>query len=259
MNNALIGYTGFVGGSIRRQSDTTFTDLYNSKNIGDIRGNEYDLVVCAGISAEVWRANQEPEQDMANIQGLLDHLDHVQAKQFVLISSVDVFPTPIGVNEDSEIDPTQSAAYGRNRYAAEEFVRSRFENHLVMRLAGLFGEGMKKNLVFDLMTGNDPNEWTNAKSVFQMYDMSRIWADMQTALENNLQLVHCTAAPITTGDIATEAFGAELAGNPEKDVRVYDFMTKHAALFGGADTDNYFYDRTETIERIKAFVASQNA
>ncbi len=252
LSNALIGYTGFVGGNILRQSGDTFGQLFNSKNIADIRGQTYDLVVCAGITAEMWTANQAPAQDLTKIQQLLDQLATIQAKQFVFISTVDVFAQPNGVNEDTMIDPNSASVYGRNRFMAEQFIRQHFPHHVIMRLAGLFGEGMKKNLIYDLMNGNNPNAFTNPASVFQFYDISRLWSDIQIALQHNLAFVHCTAEPINARVVAKAVFDVELTGNPAKPARIYDFQTKYAALFGGRGM--YFYDTAATIQRIKAFV-----
>lgn len=251
LSNALIGYTGFVGGNILRQSGDTFTQLFNSKNIADIRQQTYNLVVCAGIAAEMWTANQDPAADLAKIQSLLDHLVTIQARQFVLISTVDVFAQPQGVNEDTVVNINAASAYGQNRFMAEQFVRRNFPDCLVMRLTGLFGEGMKKNLIYDLLNGNDPNAFTHPASVFQFYDVSRIWHDIQIALQHHLSLVHCTAEPINARLMAKAVFDFELTGNPTKPARVYDFQTKHARLFGGNGA--YFYDSDTTIQRIKAF------
>jgi hypothetical protein len=47
--DALIGHSGFVGTNLHRQRP--FDYLYNSKNIGDICGRSFELIVCAGIPA----------------------------------------------------------------------------------------------------------------------------------------------------------------------------------------------------------------
>lgn len=50
MTKALIGYTGFVGTTLLKQ--TKFDDFYRSTNINDIKGKKFDLVVCAGAPAK---------------------------------------------------------------------------------------------------------------------------------------------------------------------------------------------------------------
>src|SRR5262249_17224837 len=92
MADALIGSTGFVAANLLRQA--RFDDLYHHRNIADIRGRRYDTVVCAGARAEKWKANQAPEADREGIRALTDALEHVAARRFILISTVDVYPQP---------------------------------------------------------------------------------------------------------------------------------------------------------------------
>lgn len=253
MANALIGFTGFVGGNILRTAGNTFTDLYNSKNISDIRGKEYDLIVSAGMPAEVWKANQEPEQDWVRIQELLKNLAQVKAKQFALISTVDVFKDPVGVSENTLIDPESTAPYGKHRFYAEEAIRKQFANHLVIRLPGLFGQGIKKNLIFDILNGRDAGQFTHEDGVFQFYDLSHTWDDIQVGLRNNLSLVNFATEPISAKELAQEVFGMDFHSTTDKPPRKYDMHTLHAALFGG--NGHYLCSKAETIQRIKQFVS----
>src|SRR5947209_7236332 len=110
MRSALIGHTGFVGGTLLRQYP--FDDLYRSTNIGVIRGRSYDLVVCAGAPAAKWLANREPENDRACLAKLQDCLGQCQARRVVLISTVDVFADPRGVDEATPVDPAHTQPYG---------------------------------------------------------------------------------------------------------------------------------------------------
>src|SRR5262245_29185877 len=88
MPNALIGYTGFVGGNLLKQAP--FEGRFNSKNVEAIAGQTYDLVVCAGAPPEKWKANRNPEADGKAIGRLTAALEQVNAAQVVLISTVDV-------------------------------------------------------------------------------------------------------------------------------------------------------------------------
>src|SRR3989304_6365199 len=115
MAMALIGSTGFVGRNLARQ--TVFDDAYHSTNIGEIAGKSYDVVVCAGAPAAKWIANREPERDWHNLQRLMRCLGQVETGRLILISTVDVYPDPVGVDEASPIDPQKVTAYGRHRYA----------------------------------------------------------------------------------------------------------------------------------------------
>ncbi|MCX7123506.1 MAG: NAD(P)-dependent oxidoreductase [Gammaproteobacteria bacterium] len=149
MMSALIGYSGFVGSNLLEQKDFDF--LYNSKNIGDIRNKHFDLVVCAGVSATKWLANQNPEEDLLKIQGLIDHLQSVTAENFVLISTVDVYDFVDGVTENTLPNPALQEAYGKNRYFFEQWVSGHFKNYTILRLPGLFGPHLKKNFIYDMI------------------------------------------------------------------------------------------------------------
>lgn len=149
MKSALIGYTGFVGGNLELQYE--FNDKYNSKNIHEIVGKSFDLCICAGVKAQKWTANQNPEKDWEDIQSLINLLEQTHIKRFVLISTVDVYPQTINVDEDTEIDSSKLQAYGLNRYRLEEWVKSYYSDYLIIRLPGLFGQNIKKNFIHDIL------------------------------------------------------------------------------------------------------------
>ena len=112
MLKALIGHTGFVGGNLASQ--VAFDTTYNSTNIEDIRGRAYELVVCAGAPGAKWKANEDPDGDRASIERLMSCLASVSADHAVLISTVDVYPEPIKVNEETAIEQDEGSPYGRH-------------------------------------------------------------------------------------------------------------------------------------------------
>jgi hypothetical protein len=149
MSKALIGYTGFVGSNLHQQF--TFNDLYNSKNIHEIVNKSYDEVYCAGVRAQKWLANAQPQEDLDLIKSLIENIKQAKIKRFVLISTIDVYPNPVEVDEDSQIDETKQSTYGRNRYYLEQWVMRYFEDYLIVRLPGLFGQNLKKNFIYDMI------------------------------------------------------------------------------------------------------------
>src|SRR5438046_1711102 len=114
MRSGLIGYTGLVGGNLLRQA--SFQDLYNSRNIEEIAGRRYDLLVCAGAPASKWLANRDPEGDRRSLGRLMNALGQVQADRVVLISTIDVFPDSCLVDEGAEPDGSRQQPYGRHRH-----------------------------------------------------------------------------------------------------------------------------------------------
>lgn len=252
MTNCLVGYTGFVGNTLLKQAE--FSCLYRSTNIGDIEGKVFDTVVCAGAPAQKWIANHEPEADRQKIEGLIAHLKTIQCKTFILISTVDVFKSPIGVYEDTLVDETGLHAYGVHRRLLEKFVENHFTNHLIVRLPGLVGPGLRKNVIYDFLNGNNLHA-IESRGVFQFYPMVNLWYDIRAALDAGLRLVHLTAAPISVDDVSLQGFGKpfeqELAGTPGR----YDMRTRHAAVFGAKE--DHQYSARETIQAIRAYVQSE--
>lgn len=251
MRTALIGGSGFVGGTLRRQAH--FDALYNSRDIETIDGQHFDLVVCAGAPAAKWIANKEPAADRANLAGLMRHLERVTARSFLLVSTVDVYPDPVGVDEASAIDPAAGSAYGRHRFELERFCRDRF-GALVVRLPALFGAGLKKNAVYDLLHDNCL-DLIQPRSSFQFYDLSRLWGDVERVRRAGVDIVNFAVEPVTLAEIGRVAFGRELPENPRTPVARYDFRTRHAALWGRSD--GYAYGRDDVLRGLSAFVVAE--
>lgn len=194
-NSALIGYSGFVGSNLRSQGE--FDSLYNSKNINDIKDREFDLIVCAGVSAVKWWANANPLEDKKAIDDLAEKLRHVKCKSFVLISTIDVYNNPIQVDENTEIDKSLCSPYGLNRLLLEETIIEMFPDYRIIRLPGLFGDGLKKNYIYDLINSN-MLEKINLASSFQWYPLDKIYADLKLILQEPKGIFNFVTEPLPT-------------------------------------------------------------
>jgi nucleoside-diphosphate-sugar epimerase len=251
MSTALIGYTGFVGGGLLRSGD--WTDCYNSSNIGQISGKKYRRIVCAGIQAKKWWANQNPVEDWQGIESLLHSLDGADADEFVMISTVDVYMTPAAVDEDTPVDLANLHPYGLHRWRAEEHVRKKFPRCFILRLPGLFGPGLRKNLIFDMMHGRDLPQ-LDASTVYQYYNTERLAQDIETTVKAELPLVNISTEPVSTERLIREVFPAYPV--VDRGTRVsYDMRSKHAELFGGRG--HYMQDANTVLQEIRDFVARE--
>ena len=253
MNNALIGYSGFVGTTLRRQ--TTFEHLYRSTNINDINGKVFDIVVCAAAPAQKWLANLNPIDDKKNITQLIQRLKTIKCKHFILISTVDVFEKAIDIREDTLPSKNALHAYGTNRLILEDFVRETFENHLIVRLPGLVGPSLKKNIIFDLLNNNDINK-IDSEATFQFYPMTNLWFDISVALDNNLKLVHLTSEPTKVSDIAKYGFNLEFSNHVSETPAFYDMKTVHNELYN-SNIEGYMYTSKEVFQAVRAYAQSE--
>lgn len=169
----LIGYTGFVGSNLAKQR--AFTEYYNSQNITEMASKNIDLLICAGVSAAKWLANQEPETDIKNIENLKTQIIKNKINHCVLISTVDIYDTPLAVNENFIPDNAKQDFYGKHRYQLEQWIsqQKNINSYSIIRLPGLFGTHLKKNLIFDLMN-------PLAKSINK-----NLWQDLRGKLSSN--------------------------------------------------------------------------
>lgn len=251
-NNALIGFSGFVGSTLLKQ--THFDATFRSSTIKDIDEQLFDTVVCAAAPAQKWIANQNPIADRKNIESLVRHLSKIQCRTFILISTVDVFDSPIGADETTPVEEEGLHAYGFNRRYLEKFVAQNFPDHLIVRLPGLVGPGLKKNIIFDFLNNNGISR-IDSRGVFQFYPMVNLWPDIQVALHHRLKIIHFTSSPISVADVSYAGFGKHFAQETEQAPARYDIQTCHAHLFGAEG--RYQYTQREIIQAIRAYAQSE--
>ncbi|QJI20329.1 MULTISPECIES: NAD-dependent epimerase/dehydratase family protein [unclassified Pseudomonas] len=252
MSLALIGFTGFVGSTLLKQNE--FSACFRSTNIGEIDNLTFDTVVCAGAPAQKWIANQDPEADLKKIQDLIEHLKTVKCRNFVLISTVDVFKDAQSVDEDTAVDESGLHAYGLHRRLLERFVEANFADHLIIRLPGLVGPGLRKNVIFDFLNMNNLDA-IDSRGVFQFYPMVNLWFDIKLALAAGLKLVHFTAEPIKVSEISELGFGRNFNNILAGSAAAYDMQTKHAQVFGS--NGRYQYSCRDTVLAVRSYAQSE--
>ena len=306
--NALVGYTGFVGSNLYEAG--RFDAVYNSKNIEDAYGTNPDFLIYAGLRAEKYLANNAPQKDMELILQAEENIRRIHPRQLVLISTIDVFKEPRGVDETSDIDVEALHAYGYNRYQLELWVRENYPDALIVRLPGLFGKNIKKNFIYDYIhvipfmlkeskmkellqrdsalsnyytlqdngffkvkeleedeknilkdkfkgLGFSALNFTDSRSVYQFYDLSRLWQDIQIALDAGIKLWHPATEPVSAGELyeylTGERFVNELQGEPA----YYDYKTIHDSLFAGSG--GYISTKKGVMKSIKDFILKEGS
>jgi hypothetical protein len=249
--SCLIGYSGFVGSNLAARH--SFTDLFRSNSIEEIRGRQYDLLVCAGAPAEKWKANQHPQADRANIDRLIRNVAEARAASAFLISTVDVYPVTRGADESYDCEGLSNHAYGANRLVLEKAFREIFPEVHIVRLPGLFGPGLKKNVIYDLLHDNCLDA-INPGSFFQYYDVTSLWEDLRTIQEHQLDLVNLVTEPLGTERIVDTFFPHKQVGPGKGAVVHYDLRSRNAELFGG--NHGYRSDADCVLSRLGAYIRS---
>lgn len=248
---SIFGSRGFVGKSLTKQQ--TFDGQFHRGNIHELARARHEFMIFASAPAKKWLANSQPDSDRENLHNLLKILARLEVEQFVLISTVDVFDSPMSVNESTEPDATSPNHYGVNRLDFEREVRRLFPGALVIRLPGLVGTGLQKNALYDLKHTNDIHK-LNGASTFQFYPMANLSKDIEISLELNIDTMHLTAEPLELSFIAEEVFGQSLDRNDSFAVN-YDFQTLYGASWGSSGP--YQYSRETSLDAILKY--SQDA
>ncbi|MSQ01143.1 MAG: NAD(P)-dependent oxidoreductase [Myxococcales bacterium] len=247
--NALIGWSGFVGSTLRRQA--VFEREFRSTDIEQLCEQEYDCVVCAGAPGAKWLADRDPDVDRASLTRLTAALAGLRCRRFVLISTVDVFVSPRDVDETSPVDPPTSP-YGRHRRELEQWVAATLPGSVIVRLSGLVGPGLRKNALYDLLNRNQL-ERLDGGATLQFYPMHRLWSDLQLGLASGLPLVHLVAEPLRL-DAVAGVFGVSLDAAEPASVH-YDVRTVHGELFGVGS--GYQVSRAMSMAAIEAYARSE--
>lgn len=300
MKKALVGYTGFVGSNLCRQ--TRFDGLYNSKNIEKAYGTRPDLLYYAGVPRQKFIADRDPRRDLKVIENAARNIEKIRPGKLVLISTVDVYGNHRGLTEEDGVPRREKPGYGANRRKLEIMAQS-VRDCLVVRLPGLYGKNLKKNFIYDyinfipsllskeklrelgakepelltLYTQRDngyfcPAEgadrenlrkifkrvgfsalnFTDSRSVYQYYGLSRLSRDIDIALGRGLSEVNLMTRPVETGYLYRYLTGEDFVNHILNTPLHYDIRTCHARLFGGKD--GYICDSRRVCRDIKEFV-----
>lgn len=302
---ALVGNTGFVGSNICAAAGEKIGRSYHSTDIADAFGTRPDVLIYAGLRAEKFLANADPEADLARIRQAQENIRRIAPGRVVLISTIDVFRNPNGKDERAPIDLQGLAPYGLHRYEMEQWVRAYDPQAAIIRLPGLYGKNMKKNFLYDFLNvippmlkrekflelrENAPElegaytlqpngfyrcrelsmdekqtlisvfrrlrfsalSFTDSRSVYQFYPLSRLWEDIGIVLNEGIPLWHPATEPVSAAEVyeylTGNPFRNEIAAVPA----YYDYRTEYAPLFGGEN--GYIMDKRQVLADIAAFV-----
>lgn len=242
----LVGSSGLIGQTLQRFLD--FDHIYNSKNINEFDEvpNGCDLYLSC-LPATKWLVNKNPVDDLKNAIDIFYKIKNKTYNNVYLFSTIDVYNNaPLLVNE--EFIPTFSSLnYGSNRYLFETMVRDGldYQKVRIVRLPGLFGEGLKKNILFDIKHNNNIDQ-INMNSAYQWYDLSRLENDLGIIDRNTREVVNVFPEPVHTIDIMEIAMGEKTIGYYGDSIK-YNYRTLSSPT-------GYWYGKVTSLNEIRSFL-----
>jgi sugar phosphate isomerase/epimerase len=255
MNNALFGYTGLVGSTLLTKYK--FDYFYNSKNINDAKYKQFNTIFICCIPAIKWFANKFPEKDEEDIENIKQIFKTIKANHIILISTIDIYVNINNKsNENTLINYNNNHTYGKNRYLFELFIIDNFINNNIniIRLPALFGQGLKKNIIYDLINNNNIN-LISTNTLFQWYNLEWLKDDIDICINNNIKECNLFTEPVDTNNIL-HLFNYNYDNNP-KNVLEYNTNTKYSSLFN-SNINNYIRNKEIVFNDIKKFIIYQN-
>ncbi len=184
---------------------------------------------------------------------MIECLRHVKINNLVLISTIAVYPTPINTDEDSTIDLSKLNTYGKNRLKLELALEEKFDT-TILRLPALFGQGLKKNILYDLIHKKHL-EKINTKSTYQFYNLNNINRDIDFALKNNIKKLNLATHPIKISEILNLCFDYDIKSNLNAEIRNENMITKFSRKVNS--TSSYLYKKSEIIDDLNIFISNE--
>jgi nucleoside-diphosphate-sugar epimerase len=155
----IIGGSGFVGSAFARICAGAGKEflIINRQNYRESVGTSCDILINANGNAKKFLAQQDPLYDFdASVKSVRASLIDFKYDFYVYLSSCDVYPDCSSRQttlEDQDLDVSKQIPYGFHKYLAEQCVRHMAKRWLIIRLGGLVGSGLKKNPIFDILSG----------------------------------------------------------------------------------------------------------
>lgn len=189
MKILLLGHTGFVGQAIYRylrKKNYTIeglnrSSLYYPNRICDI------VINCAGNSKK-YLVDKDYNAARWIEEGILENLQSIVTKRIIHISS---------------IDAEEHSNYGSLKRFVEQAVRNIYSDFCILRLGGLVGERLSKNVVYDLL--NDIPLRLTLDSVFNFIHTSTVAEIVEHLIKNwkSQEIINVAAnRSISVGEIS---------------------------------------------------------
>ncbi len=97
-------------------------------------------------------------------------------------------------------------------------------------------------------------DFTDSRNEYQFYPLSRLWEDIQTALDENIPLLNMATEPVSAAEVYKYITGKTFQNELDGETAKYDFRTRYAEKFGGKD--GYICSKEAVLEDIKRFIES---
>jgi nucleoside-diphosphate-sugar epimerase len=184
-NCLIIGATGFLGSAVAIEAAARRYEVIpvTRTNYAQFKDSHADILIHAAGNSRKFIDDKDPTKGFdESVGSVMRVLRDFQFAHYIHLSSGAVYPdegNPSSNTEDAELQPEHMTHYGFHKWMAENLVMHYAPRHLILRLGGFVGPGLKKNAVYDLLKGGQV--FVHPDSEFQFMDsrdMARILFDL---------------------------------------------------------------------------------
>ncbi len=170
----ILGAKGFIGAAVahaakNRDCLVTAVDL---DNYNAMRGARADILINAAGNSRKYLDDRDPLQGYElSVSSVMRILRDFHYDCFVHLSSGAVYPREDDPRANAEavaLDPSAMTNYGFHKWLAEQLVLKYAPRHVILRMGGFVGPGLKKNAIHDLLAGGELR--VHPDSEFQFMD-----------------------------------------------------------------------------------------
>jgi len=234
-----------------------------AENIRAIKPDKLVLISTADVFSDSRRADEGTKPDFDNPQAYgrnraqLEQLVRADFPNTLILRLPALYGTGLKKNFLFDLHTITPTMLQKEKYlelaGRSALVRDSYETDTnnFYRLSS----GADKVALRAFFAENDFNalSFTDSRSHYQFYPLSRLWRDICTALDAGLTLLHLAPPPVPAAEIHAAVTGRynwenHLAAPPAD----YDLHTRHAALFGSSG--NYLCGKKEELNSILSFM-----
>ncbi len=192
------------------------------------------------LQLEKWVRENYPDALIVRLPGLFGK----NLKKNFIYDFINVIPFMIKEEKMKELD--------------DDYIKSRYilQDNGFYRLGDITGEERAALKERFKKAGFTALAFTDSRSVFQFYPLSRLWKDIELALKNNIRLLHLATEPVSASEIYRYLTGQEFVNELSAPPAYYDFRTVYDSIFGGKN--GYIASKDEIMKSIKEFVYNEN-
>ena len=167
----VLGGNGFIGSAICKYLEDHQMPYQSiiRENYSSFIGKSCDVLINANGNSKKYIAEKEPVIDFdLSVRSVRSSIQDFKYGKYIYLSSCDVYEdcsSEKTTQEDSKILNINVSNYGFHKYLAEEIVRGRCRDWMIVRMGGFVGPGLKKNPVFDIL--NNHKLWLHPDSQLQ--------------------------------------------------------------------------------------------